>query len=160
MVLDLSPLMSCLSPALGMEDFLGGSVIGAGTASKRQPWRRPPQRPREPVTPSVQPWLLRLTIRRLLHQPPVLTEVVGGFAQQAAQGVILPGQGGGEAVSPASCAPVLEWDVWGAEQKLMSYRGSPGGPVLSPDQASLWPPSRTQARVDFSRYDKVPPAQV
>lgn len=34
-----------------------------------------------------------LTIRRFLHQPPVLTEVICGFAQEASNCVILRGQG-------------------------------------------------------------------
>ena len=45
------------------------------------------------------PWVL--TVCRLLHQPPVLTEVVCGFAQDAAHGVILEDGEGRCGLSPA-----------------------------------------------------------
>lgn len=72
------------------------------------------------------PWVL--TVCRLLHQPPVLTEVVCGFAQDAAHGVILEDREGRYGLSlaqrkevcpAAQTPPVLDggWG-WGALREL------------------------------------------
>lgn len=86
----MCPKPSSSQPKLGVSKSNCG---GGGGVNGRQIWGLPQV----------------LTIRCLLHQPPILTEVICGFAQEAENCVILPGQGREDlAVSPLQASALRE----------------------------------------------------
>lgn len=88
------------------------------------------------AAPPTRPGLPRaLTICRLLHQPPVLAEVICGFAQEAANRVILRGQGG-----RFSCVPALSLSTEeGGARLRLGPLGPQGAQALSPCLATHCP---------------------
>ena len=91
------------------------------------------------LRPPELPWAL--TVCCLLHQPPILTEVVCGFAQEAAHGVILEG---GEARYGYGLSPARRKVVWSGSSGPQGARlrlgagGAQGARALGPCPAAPW----------------------